>query len=472
MRALMLNLILVVTLSLITALTQPYAVANVKSVAKMESAEMGFRAPEIAQTIALAKHCPPSFELTDAGVCRLVTRYQFYRSVQGRGVGGTQTSLPKHRDGFTPAQIDLGRYLFFDPLLSKDGSISCASCHQPDRGFSDDLDRSIGVTGEKVARSAPTLWNVAFLDKFFWDARASSLEQQAVGPLFDAKEMGNSPTHLLASLESNGVYRQLFAQAFPDSFADKAGSSKSENGIEGSGSSSISLNNIYTALTAFQTSLISLNSRYDQYAHGYHDALTEREKQGHNVFRSFVARCAECHQPPLFTNNQVAVIGVPEAEGMPFDVGAENTFQAKKLRGGFKVPTLRNIVKTPPYMHAGNFSELRDSVEFYNKGRGHAVPKDQKLQLHWHIWEPNLTDEELDLIVEFLGTLTDESLTPAVPEVLPSGLPPVDAAYQARVSGKNAVKPSEKLSAKHLTKQSNQNTKTNKNLATKHLVGD
>ena len=465
MRALMLTLILVVTLSLITALTPPYAFANVEivtNIAKIESAEQDSKAPQRTQNITLAKHCPPSFELTDAGVCRLVTRYQFYRSVQGRGVGGTQTSLPKHRDGFTPAQIDLGRYLFFDPLLSKDGSISCASCHQPDKGFSDDLDRSIGVTGEKVARSAPTLWNVAFLDKFFWDARAASLEQQAVGPLFDAKEMGNSPTHLLASLESNGVYRQLFAQAFPDSFADHK--------IEGENSYSnpISLNNIYTALTAFQTSLISLNSRYDQYAHGYHDALTEREKQGHNVFRSFVARCAECHQPPLFTNNQVAVIGVPEAEGMPFDVGAENTFQAKKLRGGFKVPTLRNIVKTPPYMHAGNFSALRDSVEFYNKGRGHAVPKDQKLQLHWHIWEPNLTDEELDLIVEFLGTLTDESLSPAVPEILPSGLPPVDAAYQARISGEN---PNEQ-SAKHSTKQSNQNTKTNKNLATKHLVGD
>ena len=117
---------------------------------------------------SLATLCPPSFELTQAGICLLVNRYQFYDSVQGRGVGGTQTSLPAHRDGFTPAQIDLGRYLFFDPALSKDGSLSCASCHQPDKGFSDDMDRSIGITGEKVGRSAPTLWNVAFLDKFLY----------------------------------------------------------------------------------------------------------------------------------------------------------------------------------------------------------------------------------------------------------------------------------------------------------------
>ncbi len=108
----------------------------------------------------LAKNCPPSFELTEKNVCLLVNQYQFYDSVQNRGLGGTQTSLPKHRDGFTPAQIDLGRYLFFDPALSKDGSISCASCHQPDKGFSDDLDRSVGITGEKVGRGAPTLWNV------------------------------------------------------------------------------------------------------------------------------------------------------------------------------------------------------------------------------------------------------------------------------------------------------------------------
>lgn len=374
----------------------------------------------------LAINCPPSFELTDAGVCRLVNMYQFYDSVQDRGVGGTQTALPKHRDGFTPAQIDLGRYLFFDPALSKDGSISCASCHQPDKGFSDDLDRSIGVTGEKVARSAPTLWNVAFLDKFFWDARANTLEQQAAGPLFDPKEMGNTPTQLLATLNNNDDYRQMFAQAFPD-----------DNAID--------LAQIYTALTAFQTSLISLNSRYDQYAHGYHDALTPREIEGHNVFRSFVARCSECHQPPLFTNNQVAVIGVAEKDGVPFDPGAQTTFNAKKLRGGFKVPTLRNIVKTPPYMHAGNFTELRDSVEFYNKGRGHEVPKGEDLQLHWHIWEPNLTDEELDLIVEFLGALTDESLTPRIPTKVPSGLPPVDSKYQLSINKNNSNKTSDRV---------------------------
>lgn len=364
-----------------------------------------------SQPFNLSEHCPPSFELTSQGVCRLLTQYQFYDSIQNRGVGGTQTSLPPHRDGYTPAQIDLGRFLFFDPLLSKDGSLSCASCHIPEKGFSDDLDRSIGVTGQKVPRSAPTLWNVAFIDKFFWDARANSLEEQASGPLFDPLEMGNTPAKLLSDLKNNQTYRAMFKQAFPRS-------------------KTVSLKDVYTALAAFQNSLISLNSRYDQYAHGYHQALTEKEIAGLNVYRSFVARCSECHQPPLFTNNQVAVIGTPEPEGLPFDVGAEKTFNAKKLRGGFKVPTLRNIVKTAPYMHSGKFDKLFDAVEFYNKGRGHAVHEDQALQIHWHITSPDLTTEELELIVAFLGTLTDESLLPQLPKQVPSGLPVVDANYQ------------------------------------------
>ena len=118
-------------------------------------------------SIVLRESCPPSFEKMPDGTCKLVTVYGFYDSVQGAGLGGTQTSLPQHRDGFTPQQIDLGRYLFFDPVLSKDGSISCASCHHPDRGFSDDLPRSIGMGGEELRRAAPSLWNVAFLKKFF-----------------------------------------------------------------------------------------------------------------------------------------------------------------------------------------------------------------------------------------------------------------------------------------------------------------
>lgn len=358
--------------------------------------------------IALSNHCPPSFEKTAAGVCELRTLYQFYDSLENRGVGGTRTALPPHRDGFTPRQIDLGRYLFFDPLLSGDGTLSCASCHRPDRGLADGRPRSIGIHEQDAGRAAPTLWNVAFLQRFFWDARADSLEAQAVGPLFSAREMGNTPERLLASLNGNATYRRLFRDAYPRS------------------SGPITQRQVMASLAAFQTSLISLNSRYDRYVHGHAAALTPREIEGLNVFRSFVARCSECHMPPLFTNEQVAVIGVPEPEGRPFDIGAEATFGSPKLKGGFKVPTLRNITLTAPYMHSGTFAQLRDAVEFYNKGRGHAVPKGMHLYLHWHINDPKLTDTEIDRVVEFLGALTDQTFLPAVPQRVPSGLTPID----------------------------------------------
>jgi len=359
--------------------------------------------------VQLRDYCPPGFELTDGNRCELRTLYQNYDSLRYAGVGGPRTGLPLPRDGFSPQQIDLGRYLFFDPVLSADNSVSCASCHHPDLGFSDGRPHSIGIGGAEVRRASPSLWNVAFLRKFFWDARAYSLEEQMQGPLYDAKEMGTNPAQLLEDIGSNNTYRQLFREAYPNSEGPP------------------SLDMIYTAIAAFQTSLISLNSRYDQYAHGYHDALNEDEKEGMNIFRSFVARCAECHTPPLFTNQQIAVIGVQEPDGLPLDEGAESVSGNPGLRGGFKIPSLRNIAKTAPYMHSGTFGNLRDATEFYTLGRGHALPEEEKdrMVVHWHIWEPDLTDDELDRLVDFLATLTDEAFKPAVPEQVPSGLPPI-----------------------------------------------
>ena len=369
----------------------------------MTTVSTGSSAPTPAE-FTLNSSCPPGFEKTAVGECELRTLYQFYP--EKRGLGGTRTALPPHRDGFTPHQIDLGRYLFFDPVLSGDGTLSCASCHDPARGLSDGRPRSIGIHGADAGRAAPTLWNVAFLKRFFWDARADSLEAQAAGPIYSPREMGNTPKQLLASLNGNATYRRLFREAFPGD-AD-----------------AVTERQVYTALTAFETSLVSLNSRYDRYVHGYDAALSEHEIEGLNVFRSFVARCSECHTPPLFTNEQIAVIGMPEPGGRTFDVGAEATLGSPKLKGGFKVPTLRNITSTAPYSHSGAFADLHGAVEFYNKGRGNAVPAGMHLYLHWHISDPKLSDIEVDRIVDFLGALTDETFLPQRPAQVPSGLAP------------------------------------------------
>lgn len=354
----------------------------------------------------LKDSCPPGFRLNAHNECIAQNLYMQYDSPNNIGVGGLQTGLPEIRDGFSPQQIDLGRYLFFDPALSVDQTVSCATCHDPNKGLSDGLATSLGKDGQRLKRAAPSLYNVGYFKKLFWDGRASTLEEQMLEPLFSEEEMGNSPENLLSSINGIENYRKLFAEAYPKRNRDQP----------------IALNEITKAIAAFQASLISLNSKYDQYAHGYHGALNNKEIEGLNIFRSFVARCAECHTPPLFTNQQFAVIGAPEPEGLPLDPGAEIPFKDKSLRGAFKVPSLRNIAQTAPYMHSGRFKTLRETVQFYTDGRGHAVPEGENLLLHWHIWEPNLTDYELDRLVDFLKTLTDESFKPKVPEALPSGL--------------------------------------------------
>ncbi len=366
--------------------------------------------------VELSSACPPGFSLR-GGRCFLQSPYRAYPSLQGAGVGGLKTGLPRLREGFTPQQIDLGRYLFFDPLLSSSRTVACASCHRPELGFSDGRGQSVGATGRRLARGAPSLWNVGFAHRLDWDGRASSLEAQLSGPLFGADEMGNTPAALLEALQGSREYPALFEQAF--------------------GARSVRLEDVLTALAAFEASLVSLNSRYDLYAHGVSDALSPVELQGLNVFRSFVARCAECHTPPLFTNQQIAVIGAGEPDGVPFDPGYERVTGERAARGGFKVPSLRNVALTAPYMHSGAFIELKDAVEFYNLGRGHAVPKGEQLQLHWHVWEPRLEARELDAVVSFLRALTDTSFLPATPSRVPSGLAVPTAAPSS--AGKGAM---------------------------------
>jgi len=187
--------------------------------------------------LSLCSTCPPGFELTDDNQCKLRTPYQQYESGRGddAGVGGLKTALPKVRDGFTPQQIDLGRYLFFDPVLSKDGTVSCATCHQPDKGFSDGLKTSVGIDHTNLKRAAPSLWNVAFYKKLFWDARATSLEEQMAGPLYSSDEMGTSKEELLETLNQIENYRELFQQAFPNSKSNL-----------------IELPEVYTAIAAFE----------------------------------------------------------------------------------------------------------------------------------------------------------------------------------------------------------------------------
>ncbi len=371
--------------------------------------------------IELSSFCPPSFAKV-GNACRLQSQYLQYASLQSAGVGGLKTGLPKFRDGFSPQQIDLGRYLFFDPALSADNSTSCASCHVPELGFSDGLARSKGIGNQEAARNAPSLWNVAFLNRFFWDGRAATLEAQMQGPLYDAHEMGNTREAMLRKIERTARIPTTVRHCL--------------SGLEIRTSAGAHLQRIDRLRDIAGIAEQPLRSLCARVPRGAHPEGSSRDM---NVFRSFVARCSECHTPPLFTNQQIAVIGTPEPKGRAFDAGAGKTSNEPTLRGGFKVPSLRNVALTAPYEHSGQFQTLRSAVEFYNLGRGHAVPKGEKLTLHWHIWEPNLSAAEIDRVVDFLGALTDESFRPERPRMLPSGLKPSPLA-----ATNNSKKPSMK----------------------------
>jgi cytochrome c peroxidase len=321
------------------------------------------------------------------------------------------------RDGFSPEEIDLGRYLFFDPLLSGNHRLSCAGCHNPDLGFTDRRARSIvtrepdggGARGITLPRSAPTLWNVGFLDNLFWDGRAHSLEEQAQGPLYSKDEMATTKQQLERDLNAEPEYRRLFSEAFH---------------LEPS--EPITADMATRALAGFESTLVSLNSAYDRYAHGDDDALTDQQKRGFAIFRGVIVGCSQCHTPPLFTNDQTEVTGVPSAPGVQFDEGAGAVTHEPDLRGAFKTPTLRNIALTAPYMHSGQFSTLSEAVSFYNDRAGHAAPANEALKMDWRmiLRRPVLSQAEVADVVAFLGSLTDESLLPPVPVRVPSGLRP------------------------------------------------
>jgi cytochrome c peroxidase len=348
--------------------------------------------------VMLQTMCPTSFTLSSDGKCYYDISY-----LSRPATTGLQKNIEPKANGFSPKLIHLGKLLFFDPVISGDGTMSCASCHQPGAGFSDGRAQSLGKEHKSLSRSAPSLWNVAFQDRFFWDARESSLESQAHGPLFSKDEMANTPEKLETTLNEIAEYRRLFAEAFGWTFQRR-----------------IEVNDVTKALATFERTLVSFRSRYDDYVYGKYDALSEPEIRGLLVFRSFVTRCTECHTPPLFQNQQTAIIGAPDFPGLE-DFGIGKIAGEPRLKGSFKVPTLRNIARTAPYMHNGSLPTLESVVKFYNDGGGRYQPNASPY-LHWHIVRQGLQQQEISDLVSFLGALTDERAMPVIPTVVPSQL--------------------------------------------------
>jgi parallel beta-helix repeat protein len=315
----------------------------------------------------------------------------------------------------TPERIALGRLLFFDPILSGANDQSCATCHHPDLGFTDGRGQAMGkggrglgpdrVSGTLVKRGAPTVWNAAFNHRQFWDGRAADLEDQARFPITSEKEMDQKPDELVRELAGIPEYERLFDGAFG-----------------GKGGSGVTFDNVTRAVAAFERTLLTDRSRFDRYRGGDATALAPAERRGLTLFRSLKTRCFECHGFPTLANPDFKVIGVPDVPGQEADLGRAEIVGGKPYEHAFKVPTLRNVALTAPYMHNGRFKTLAEVVLFYQKGggrgQGQGLPNlDDKIRAF-----PLTTEEQQDLVA-FLNALTDESRLPAVPERVPSGLP-------------------------------------------------
>lgn len=306
----------------------------------------------------------------------------------------------------SPERIELGRLLFFDPVLSGDNSVSCAHCHHPDRGFADGRDFSVGIRGQRTGRGAPTIWNAAFNKEQFWDGRATTLEEQAKGPIQSTVEMDQKPDELLRELKAIPGYVDRFDRAFG-----------------GGGAAAVTFDNVAAAIATFERTIISARSPFDRFAAGDTKAITPSARNGLKLFRSVSTRCFECHGLPNFANQDYKVIGVPDA-GDPTKLDGDHGRSAIVKDPGydhaFKVPTLRNVAQTAPYMHNGIYKTLEEVLDFYAKGGGHELGL---RNLDDKIGKFDLSESDRADMVEFLKALTDESLRPAIPAQVPSGLP-------------------------------------------------
>ena len=347
------------------------------------------------------------------------TRVHAYQPAIPRGISPKLwRKLIPADNPMTAEKVALGESLYFDKRLSADGTVSCATCHDPATAFADNKTLAVGV-GDKVGtRNAPTILNAMFNEQLFWDGRASSLEEQAKQPLVNPLEMG-MPGYdvLVARLRAIPEYRQGFRQVF--------------------GTEEITLDRIVKAIAAFERTQLTGNSPFDRFIEGDSPALTSAQKRGWELFRG-KAKCIECHtfnsSAPFFTDAGFHNTGVA-TKNTNFDrlMLAARQFQTSKPErgraantlahteafselgrylvtgqtkdiGAFKTPTLRDIELTAPYMHNASEKTLLDVVRLYNRGGEPNAHLDKRMR------PLNLTDEEMNNLVEFMRALTSDEV--------------------------------------------------------------
>lgn len=247
---------------------------------------------------------------------------------------------------YSAARVDLGRYLFFEPRLSSNSGVSCATCHPPAHAFAGGDPAPLGVTGKELVRRAPTLINRAYGKVEFYDGRAATLEDQIAGPITNPDEMATTKEGATEAIAHIPGYAPLFEKAFGDG--------------------AVTFDRIAKAIASFERTILSGNSAYDRYVAGEKQALSPQARRGQQIFERS-GECSECHSGFNFTNEKFASLGIDPAVHPP-DLGLAAISHKRGDNGKFKVPTLREIAHTGPYMHDRRFATLDAVLEFYRKG--------------------------------------------------------------------------------------------------------
>lgn len=309
------------------------------------------------------------------------------------GIGEQLIDLPEPP---TPERVRLGRWLFFDKRLSADNTISCATCHRPENGFSEPTATSTGIKGQVGGRKAPSFLNQAWTlyPHFFWDGRAGSLEEQALGPVANPIEMGNTHEAMIDTLKNIKSYGKYFKEAFGDE--------------------AITKDRVAKAIADYERTRLSGNSPWDKWKAGDEAAVSEEVKLGNELFFN-KAQCNQCHLGQNFTDSRFHNLGVgwdPEKKEFK-DIGRFEVSKLEEDKGAFKTPGLRDVTKRAPYMHDGSVKTLKETVELYNKGgeaNPHLSPKIKKL---------DLTEAEVNALVKFMEALDGEGYQDTAPEAFP-----------------------------------------------------
>ena len=290
----------------------------------------------------------------------------------------------------TKETIDLGRRLFFSPILSVDRSLSCATCHDPVKGFAESHQVSTGVHGSKGKRNAPTILNAVYSKTQFWDGRAASLEEQVSGPMTNSIEMGNTLEGVERAVAADADLVRAFQTAY--------------------GPGKPNMDKITKAIAAFERTLVSGNSPFDRFMYaGDKTAMSEEAQRGFEVFRNPAkGNCAVCHKieakHALFTDNLFHNLGAGmDSQGEIADPGRFAVTGRDADRGSFKTPSLRNVALTAPYMHDGSLRSLKEVVDFYVGGGSSNPQLDRLIKPLTH-----LTKDERSNLIAFLESLTGE----------------------------------------------------------------